>query len=94
LRLQLGQIELAEADFREAIALAQRMTARSRELQATTRLARLLVKQGKNDKARAMLTEIYGFFTDGLDTADLKDAKVLLDELSNSARSQPPESQN
>jgi len=45
-------------------------------------LARLLNRQGKRDEARAMLAEIYGWFTEGFDTADLKDAKALLDELS------------
>ena len=45
-------------------------------------LARLLAKQGYRDEARAMLAEIYGWFTEGFDTADLKDAKALLDELS------------
>jgi predicted ATPase len=45
-------------------------------------LARLLAKQGKRDDARAMLTEIYNWFTEGFDTADLKDAKSLLHELS------------
>jgi hypothetical protein len=44
-------------------------------------LARLLAKQGKRDEARAMLAEIYNWFTEGLDTVDLKDAKALLDEL-------------
>jgi predicted ATPase len=44
-------------------------------------LARLLDKQGRRDDARAMLAEIYGWFTEGFDTADLKDAKALLDEL-------------
>ena len=44
-------------------------------------LARLLAKQGRRDEARAMLAEIYGWFTEGFDTADLKDAKALLDEL-------------
>jgi tetratricopeptide (TPR) repeat protein len=82
LRLRLGQTELAEADFREAIALAQKISAKAWELRATTSLARLLAKQGKPDEARAMLVEIYNWFTEGFDTADLKDAKVLLDELS------------
>lgn len=45
-------------------------------------LARLLAKQGKHDEARAMLAEIYNQFTEGFDTADLKDAKAILDELS------------
>jgi len=45
-------------------------------------LARLLNKQGRRDQARTMLTDIYGWFTEGFDTADLKDAKALIDELS------------
>jgi hypothetical protein len=45
-------------------------------------LARLLAKQGHKDEANAMLADIYGWFTEGFDTADLKDAKALLDELS------------
>jgi predicted ATPase len=44
-------------------------------------LSRLLAKQRRRDEARTMLAEIYGWFTEGLDTADLKDAKALLDEL-------------
>jgi predicted ATPase len=51
-------------------------------VQATVSLARLLAKQGRCDEARAMLAEIYNWFTEGFDTADLKDAKALLDELS------------
>jgi class 3 adenylate cyclase/tetratricopeptide (TPR) repeat protein len=82
LRLKVGQTELAEADFREAISLAQAMSAKTLELRATTSLGRLLQKQGKNEEARQMLAEIYGWFTEGFDTADLKDAKALLEELS------------
>ena len=82
LRLKLGQTGLAAADFREAIALAQKMTAKAWELRATTSLARLLASQGNRDKARTMLAEIYSWFTEGFDTADLIDAKALLDELS------------
>ena len=81
LRLKQGQTELAEADFREAIALARNMGAKAWELRATMSLARLLATQGRRDEARAMLAEIYGWFTEGFDTADLKDAKALLDEL-------------
>ncbi|MFZ1120581.1 MAG: hypothetical protein WAN81_10160 [Candidatus Binataceae bacterium] len=51
------------------------------ELRATTSLARLLANQGRRDQARTMLADIYGWFTEGFDTADLKDAKALLDEL-------------
>jgi predicted ATPase len=71
----------AEQCFRVAIEIARRQSARSPELRATTSLARLLAKQGKRDEARAMLADIYGWFTEGFDTADLKDAKALLDEL-------------
>jgi hypothetical protein len=76
--------DVAEAErcFRTAIEIAQRQSARSAELPATTSLARLLAKQGRCDEARAMLATIYGWFTEGFDTADLKDAKALLDELS------------
>jgi predicted ATPase len=81
LRLELGQAELAETDFREAITLAQKMSAKLWELRATMSLARLLAKQGRRDEARTMLAEIYNWFTEGFDTADLKDAKALLEEL-------------
>jgi hypothetical protein len=50
-------------------------------LRATTSLSRLLATQGHRDKGSAMLAEIYNWFTEGFDTADLKDAKSLLDEL-------------
>jgi hypothetical protein len=46
--------------------------------------SRMFAKQGKRDKARAMLADIYNWFSEGFDTADLKDAKALLEELSNS----------
>ena len=72
----------AELCFRTAIEIARRQSARSPELCATTSLARLLAKQGRRDEARTMLAEIYGWFTEGFDTGDLKDAKALLDELS------------
>ena len=75
--------EGAELCFRKAIDIARRQSAKSWELRATTSLARLLAKQGNTDEARAMLPEIYGWFTEGFDTPDLKDAKTLLDELSN-----------
>ncbi len=81
LRQKSGHPEAPEADLREAIALLQKMGAKFWELRATTSLARLLVMQGKRDEARAMLADIYGWFTEGFDTADLKDARALLDEL-------------
>ena len=73
----------ADRAFRTAIDVARRQSAKSWELRATTSLARLLAKQGKRDEARAMLAEIYNWFTEGFDTADLKDSKALLEELSN-----------
>jgi tetratricopeptide (TPR) repeat protein len=71
----------AEQSFRLAIEVARRQSAKSWELRATTSLARLLAKQGRSDEGRAMLAEIYNWFTEGFDTADLKDAKALLEEL-------------
>jgi len=71
----------AEQSFRTAIDIARKQKAKSWELRATASLARLLAKQGKRDEARTMLAEIYGWFTEGFDTADLIDAKALLDEL-------------
>jgi predicted ATPase len=70
----------ASGCFREAIEVARRQKARSWELRATVSLARLLEKQGHRDEARIMLSEIYNGFTEGFDTADLKDAKALLDD--------------
>jgi predicted ATPase len=72
----------AETCFRRAIDIARRQSAKSLELRAVTSLSRLLQKQGKKDEARRMLAEIYDWFTEGFDTADLKDAKALLEELS------------
>ncbi|MGO9266574.1 MAG: tetratricopeptide repeat protein [Candidatus Binataceae bacterium] len=71
----------AERCFERAIEVARKQSAKSFELRATTSLARLLAKQGDRVEARAMLAEIYEWFTEGFDTADLKDAKRLLDEL-------------
>jgi tetratricopeptide (TPR) repeat protein len=81
IRRKLGQKELAEADFRGSIALAQTMSAKAWELRATLSFARLLRDTGQRDQARSMLADVYGWFTEGFDTADLIDAKALLDEL-------------
>ena len=72
----------AESCFQQAIQIAQQQRAKSWELRAATSLARLWQQQGKTAEARQMLAEIYGWFTEGFDTADLQDAKALLDELS------------
>jgi predicted ATPase len=71
----------AESCFRQALDVARRQSAKSLELRAATRLARLWRDQGKADDARALLAPIYGWFTEGFDTADLKRAKALLGEL-------------
>jgi class 3 adenylate cyclase/predicted ATPase len=68
--------------FDRAVEVACNQSAKSFELRATTSLARLLAKEGHRQKARTMLVEIYGWFTEGFETADLKEAKALLDELS------------
>ena len=75
--------DVAEAErcFRTAIEIASRQSARSPQLRSTTSLARLLAKQGRRAEAQEMLADIYGWFTEGFDTADLKDAKALLDKL-------------
>ena len=78
LRLNLGQNELAEADFRDAIAMAQRMSAKAWELRAATSMARLWRDQGKPKEARRLLAPVYGWFTEGFDTLDLKEAKARL----------------
>jgi len=71
----------AEQSFCGAIEIARKQHAKSWELRATTSLARILAKQGKRDEARSMLAEIYNWFSEGFDTADLKDAKALTEEL-------------
>ena len=72
----------AESSFRKAIDIASHQSAKSLELRAVISLSRLWQKQGKKERAHKMLSEIYGWFTEGFDTRDLKEAKALLDELS------------
>jgi predicted ATPase len=72
----------AETCFRRAIEIARRQSAKSLELRAVMSLGCLFQRQGKRNEARQILAEIYGWFTEGFDTADLKEAKVLLEELS------------
>jgi predicted ATPase len=71
----------AEESFLKSIEIARGQHAKSLELRAVTSLRRLLQKQSKKDEARRMLAEIYDWFTEGFDTADLKDAKALLEEV-------------
>jgi tetratricopeptide (TPR) repeat protein len=73
--------EEAERCFRTATEIARAQAAKWWELRATTSLARLFNRQGKPAEARAMLAEIYNWFTEGFEFADLKDARALLDEL-------------
>jgi predicted ATPase len=71
----------AKGSMRRAIGIAQRQEAKGWELRAATSLARLLRKQGRIAEARDALAPVYNWFTEGFETADLKDAKALLDEL-------------
>jgi predicted ATPase len=81
LLLQAAAIGDAEECFRRALAVAREQRTRSWELRAATSLARLLNDQGRYGEARNLLAPVYGWFTEGFDTPDLKDAKALLDEL-------------
>ncbi len=71
----------AETCFQKALEVARRQSAKSLELRAATSLANLWQEQGKVDEARDLLAPVYGWFTEGFDTADLKDASALLDHL-------------
>jgi len=71
----------AEACFHHAIRIAQSQQAKSLELRAATSLARLWQHQGKRAEAHVLLAPVYGWFTEGFDTADLQEAKMLLEEL-------------
>jgi predicted ATPase len=73
---------VVEACFNRALEVARRQSARFWELRTATSRARLWRDQGKRDEARDLLAPVYGWFTEGFDTLDLKEAKALLDELS------------
>jgi predicted ATPase len=77
-----ANVDEAYKCFERAIGIARSQSAKSLELRATTSLAGLLATQGRRNEARMMLADIYNRFTEGFDTADLKDAKKLLEELS------------
>ena len=72
----------AEECFLRAIDIARKQQAKSLELRAVMSLSRLWQQQGKKAEARQMLAEIYGWFSEGFDTADLKEARALLEQLS------------
>ena len=86
LLLQLSSDKQAEAEncFQQAIAIAQNQQAKSLELRAATSLSRLWQQQGKRQEAHDLFTPVYGWFAEGFDTADLIEAKALLDVLSES----------
>jgi len=71
----------AQAYFERALAVAGAQQAKSLELRAAMGMARLWRDQGRRDEARDLLAPVYGWFTEGFDTLDLKEAKALLDEL-------------
>ena len=71
----------AEAYFERALAVARQQQAKSWELRAAMSMARFWRDQGKRDEARELLAPVYGWFTEGFDTLDLKEAKALLEEL-------------
>jgi len=81
LRQAAPDVAQAEACFRQALAIARRQQAKSWELRAAMSLSRLWQHQGKRAAARELIAPIYGWFTEGFDTADLQEAKMLLVEL-------------
>jgi predicted ATPase len=82
MRQAVSNAQQAEICFRQALAVAGRQQAKSLELRAAMSLSRLWQSQGKRAEARQLLGDIYGWFTEGFDTPDLKHAKALLEELS------------
>ena len=77
----LGQLDQAEARFRDALALARRQEARLFELRAATSLADLLAATGDGGSAREALAPVYARFTEGFEFLDLREAKALLDRI-------------
>jgi predicted ATPase len=71
----------AEACFQQALEVARRQQAKSWEIRAAISLSRLWQQQGEHAEARQLLAEVYGWFTEGFDTADLQEAKALLEAL-------------
>jgi tetratricopeptide (TPR) repeat protein len=77
----LNRLEESQRAFEAALYVARRQQAKSYELRAATTFARLWGEQGRRAQARDLLAPVYGWFTEGFDTADLKEAKALLDQL-------------
>jgi predicted ATPase len=77
----LNRLEEGQTALEEALRVARRQQAKAYELRAATSLARLWSEQSRRGEARELLAPVYGWFTEGFDTADLKEAKALLDEL-------------
>jgi class 3 adenylate cyclase/tetratricopeptide (TPR) repeat protein len=77
----LNRLEEGQAALKDAFVIARRQQAKSYELRAAISMARLWRDQGKRDEARNLLAPVYGWFTEGFETRDLKEAKALLDEL-------------
>ena len=76
-----GEQAVALENYHRALAVARRQSAKLFELRAAMSMARLWRDQGKRDEARDLLAPVYGWFAEGFDTLDLKEAKALLDEL-------------
>jgi len=74
-------VQQAVTCLQQALAIARRQQARSWELRAAVSLSRLWQQQGRRNEARALLAGVYGWFTEGFDTADLQEARVLLEAL-------------
>ena len=82
LKQSVSDEQQAETCFRQALEVARRQQAKSWELRAAMSLSRLWQQQGKCTEARELLAPVYDWFTEGFDTADLREAKALLEELS------------
>jgi predicted ATPase len=81
LQQTVAQLEEAEVCFQQALVVAGRQQAKSLELRAAMSLARLWQRQDKQVEAHELLAPVYGWFTEGFDTADLQEAKALLEKL-------------
>jgi predicted ATPase len=86
-----GDAVVAEASFRDGIAVARNQHARLFELRAANALARLLDSSGRREEARVMLVDLYGQFTEGFNTNDLKETRALLDRFGEQVAPSPVE---